>query len=147
MKKNLIPILILLVIISIFIGVVSATNNNNGVSIQKPIQKNLLNSGANKFYWGERGGIFSYTWKTYKIGNGIQVKVHYKTINNSWYGTYSITKVSKNRLKIVEKSPEVKLYSGHPSVTSYAKTSLTPVQYYWKTVKPEIKSGGYFFVK
>ena len=146
MKKNLIPILILLVIISIFIGVVSATNNNNGVSIQKPIQ-NLLNSGANKFYWGERGGIFSYTWKTYKIGNGIQVKVHYKTINNSWYGTYSITKVSKNRLKIVEKSPEVKLYSGHPSVTSYAKTSLTPVQYYWKTVKPEIKSGGYFFVK
>jgi hypothetical protein len=85
MRKNLIPIIFLLVIISLFVGSVSATNNNNGVLIQKTAQKNLLDSGANKFYWGERGGIFSYTWKTYKNSKGILVNVHYKTINNSWY--------------------------------------------------------------
>jgi hypothetical protein len=143
MRKNLIPIIFLLVIISLFVGSVSATNNNNGVLIQKTAQKNLLDSSANKFYWGERGGIFSYTWKTYKNNIGVLVNVHYEIINNSWYGTYSITKVSKDRLKIVENSPEVKFYSGHPSITSYATTSLTPVQYYWKTMKSQIESDGY----
>jgi hypothetical protein len=143
MKKNLIPIILLLIIISLFIGSVSAANNNNGVLIQKTGQKNLLDSGANKFYWGERGGIFSYTWKTYKNSKSVIINVHYKTINNSWYGTYTITKVSKDRLKIVEKSPEVKLYSGHSSVTSYATTSLTPVQYYSNTLKSQIENDGY----
>lgn len=143
MRKNLIPIIFLLVIISLFVGSVSATNNNNGVLIQKTAQKNLLDSSANKFYWGERGGIVSYTWKTYKNNIGVLVNVHYEIINNSWYGTYSITKVSKDRLKIVENSPEVKFYSGHPSITSYATTSLTPVQYYWKTMKSQIESDGY----
>lgn len=143
MKKNLIPIMFLLVIISLFVGSVSAANNNNGVLIQKTAQKNLLDSGANKFYWGERGGIFSYTWKTYKNSKGVLVNVHYKTINNSWYGTYTITKVSKDRLKIVENSPEVKLYSGHSSITSYATTSLTPIQYYSKTLKSQIENDGY----
>ena len=52
MRKNLIPIIFLLVIISLFVGSVSATNNNNGVLIQKTAQKNLLDSSANKFYWG-----------------------------------------------------------------------------------------------
>ncbi|UTB32681.1 MAG: hypothetical protein NKF70_14570 [Methanobacterium sp. ERen5] len=145
MKKNMIPIIVIIVIIALFAGAVSATNNTNGVSIQKVVQKNLIDSGSNKFYWGERGGLFTYTWKTYKTSNGVVLRVHYKTINNSWYSTYSITKLTSSKLKIVETSPEVKLYSGRSSVTSYAKTSLTPIKYYWKNVRPQIKSGGYFF--
>lgn len=129
-----------------FVGAVSATNNNNGISIQKTAQKYLIDSGANKFYWGERGGMFSYTWKSYKTSNGVLVQVHYKTFNNSWYGTYSITKLSNNKLKIVETSPEIKLYSGHPSVISYKTTKLTPLKYYWKSVKPQIANDGYFSV-
>jgi hypothetical protein len=144
-KKNLIPIVILVVMVFLFVGAVSAANTN-GVLIQKATQKTIVDSGQNKFYWGERGGIFSYSWKTYKTSNGILVNIHYKTITNSWNSTYYITKDSKNKLKIVETSPEVKLYSGHPSVTSYAKTSVTPLQYYWITVKPQIKNDGYFFV-
>jgi hypothetical protein len=146
MKKNLIPIVFLVVMVFLMVGAASAASNTTGVSIQKTTQTSLIDSGFNKFYWGERGGIFSYSWKTYKTSNGILVNIHYKTINNSWYGSYYITKDSKNKLKIVETSPEVKLYSGHPSVTSYAKTSLTPLQFYWKTVKSQVKSDGYFFV-
>jgi hypothetical protein len=145
MKKNMVPIIVLIIIMALFAGSVSATNNTNGVSIQKVVQKNLIDSGSNKFYWGERGGLFAYTWKTYKTSNGVVVQVHYKTINNSWYSTYSITKLTSSKLKIVETSPEVKLYSGRSSVTSYAKTSLTPVTYYWKNIRPQIKSDGYFF--
>ena len=143
MKKNMIPIIILVVIIALFAGAVSATSSNNGVSIQKVAQKNLIDSGANKFYWGERGGLFAYTWKTFKTKNGVMVQVHYKTFNNSWFSTYSVTKVSSNKLKIVETSPEVKLYSGRSSVTTYAKTSFTPIKYYWNDVRPQIKSDGY----
>ncbi len=146
MKRNIIPIVFLVVIISLFVGAVSAVSNTNGVSIQSTTQKNVIDSGFNKFYWGERGGIFAYSWKTYKTSNGIFVKIHYKTVNNSWYGSYYITKQSTGKLKIVETSPEVKLYSGHSSVTSYAKTSLTPLQFYWKTVKSQIKNDGYFSV-
>jgi len=144
MEKNMIPIIILVVIIALFAGAVSATSSTNGVSIQKVAQKNLIDSGANKFKWGERGGLFAYTWKTYKTKNGVIVQVHYKTFNNSWFSTYSVTKVSTNKLKIVETSPEVKLYSGRSSVTSYAKTSVTPLKYYWNSIRPQIKSGGYF---
>lgn len=140
----MIPLIVLVVIIALFAGAVSATNNTNGVSIQKVAQKTLIDSGANKFYWGERGGMFAYTWKTYKTKNGVMVQVHYKTINNSWYSTYTVTQVSSNKLKIVETSPEVKLYSGRSSVTSYARTSLTPIKYYWNSIRPQIKSGGYF---
>jgi hypothetical protein len=144
MKKNMIPIIVLIVIITLFAGAVSATTNTNGLSIQKVAQKNLIDSGANKFKWDERGGLFAYNWKTYKTSNGILVRVHYKTFNNSWYGTYSITKLSSGKLKIVETSPEIKLYSGRSSVTTYAKTSLTPIKYYWKDIKHQIKSDGYF---
>lgn len=139
----MIPIIVLIVIIALFAGAVSATSNTNGATIQKVVQKNLIDSGSNKFYWGERGGLFAYTWKTYKTSNGVLIRIHYKTWNNSWYGTYSITKLSSNKVRIVETSPEVKLYSGRSSVTTYAKTSLPTVKYYWKTVRPQIKSDGY----
>jgi len=79
-----------------------AASNTTGVSIQKTTQTSLIDSGFNKFNWGERVGIFSYSWKTYETSNGILVNIHYKTINNSWYGSYYITKDSKNKLKIVE---------------------------------------------
>jgi len=177
MRSILIPIIALLTISFLLIGAVSAINHANVstqttvksdlsntlavVSVNNPINstkngiqivssdisKSLIDSGANKFYWNERGGIFSYTWKTYKSANGNDlIIVHYKTTTNSWYGTYTITKISNNKLKIVYTSPEVKLYSGHPSETSYATTTLTPVQYYLKFVKNQIKSDGYFFV-
>ena len=146
MKNNMVPIIVLIIIIALFAGAVSATNNINGASIQKVAQKHLIDSGSNKFYWGERGGLFTYTWKAYQTtNNSVVVLVHYKTINNSWYSTYSITKLTSSKLKIVETSPEVKLYSGKSSVTTYAKTSLTPINYYWKNIRPQIKSGGYFF--
>jgi len=74
------------------------------------------------------------------------IVVHYTTKTNSWYGTYAITKISSKKLQIVYTSPEVKLYSGHPSETSYATTTLIPVQYYFKVVKSQIKNDGYFFV-
>jgi len=163
MKRNLILIIVFITISFLLIGAASATNVGN-VSTQKtvksdvsnnllvstiksPVNKYLIDSGANKFYWGERGGIFSYSWKTYKTKSGsVQIIVHYKTTTNSWYGSYLITKISKNKLKIIDTSPEVKLYSGHPSETSYAPTSLTPVQYYLKVVRSQIRSDGYFFV-
>jgi len=175
MRSILIPIIALLTISFLLIGAVSAINHanvstqttvksdlsntltvtsvNNPISSTNGIQmvsssvKTLIDSGANKFYWGERGGIFSYTWKTYKSTNGnVLIVVHYTTKTNSWYGTYAITKISSKKLQIVYTSPEVKLYSGHPSETSYATTTLIPVQYYFKVVKSQIKNDGYFFV-
>ena len=132
------------------IGIISPLNNVNG-GTQKTVSNNineyLIDSGANKFYWGERGGNFSYTWKTYKTTSGsILIIVLYKTKTNSWYGTYILTKTSNNVIKMVYTSPEVKLYSGHPSETHYIHTSLTPVQYYSKAVKSQIRSDGYFSV-
>ncbi|MBZ2166754.1 hypothetical protein [Methanobacterium spitsbergense] len=114
-------------------------------SVSTTAKYRLINSGANKIYWKERGGIFSYSWKTYQSTQGsIIVNVHYKTKTNSWNGKYSITKVSKNRLKIVNTSPEVKFYSGHPSETSYVSTNLTPAKYYWRIALGLINNGGYF---
>ncbi len=177
MKRNFIPIVFFITISFLLIGAASAANfgnvstqktvkndisssltvltTNNTInsttsgiqSVSSSLNKSLIDTGANKFYWGERGGTFSYTWKTYKSTNGnVLIIVHYITKTNSWYGTYVLTKISKNKLKIVYTSPEVKLYSGHPSETSYANTLLTPVQYYVKVVKSQIKSDGYFFV-
>lgn len=114
-------------------------------TVSKTVKYRLINSGANKIYWKERGGIFSYSWKTYQSTKGsIIVKVHYKTLTNSWNGKYTITKMSKNRLKIVNTSPEVKFYSGHPSETSYVSTNLTPAKYYWRIALSLINKGGYF---
>lgn len=171
MKRNLILIIVFITISFLLIGAASATNvsnistktvQTNSVGVTSPVNsvnggtqktvstnlnKYLVNSGANKFYWGERGGIFSYTWKTYKTHSGsVQIIVHYKTTTNSWYGTYLLTKTSNNIIKMVYTSPEVKLYSGHSSETHYIHTSLAPIQYYLKVVKSQIKSDGYFSV-
>ena len=114
-------------------------------SVSTTAKYRLINSGANKIYWKERGGIFSYSWKTYLSTQGsVIINVHYKTLKTSWNGKYSITKVSKNRLKIVNTSPEVKLYSGHPSETFYVSTNLTPAKYYWRIALGLINNGGYF---
>ena len=114
-------------------------------SVSTTAKYRLINFGANKIYWKERGGIFSYSWKTYQSTQGrVIVYVHYKTKTNSWNGKYSITKVSKNWLKIVNTSPEVKFYSGHSSETSYVSTNLTSAQYYWRIALGLINNGGYF---
>jgi len=171
MKRNLILIIVFITISFLLIGAASATNvgnistktvQTNSVGITSPVNsvnggtqktvstnlnKYLVNSGANKFYWGERGGIFSYNWKTYRTSTGtVVIYVNYKTTTNSWKGTYTIKKAPKNKLKIVSSSPEIKLYSGHSSLISYVNNSLTPVKYYFKVVKKQIKSDGYFFV-
>jgi hypothetical protein len=152
MKKNLILIVMFVLVTFFLIGAASASTNVSKISVQKTVkttapQDILINSGANKFYWGERGGIFAYTWKTYRKSTGsVYIKVNYKTPTNSWVGTYTITKASNNKLKIVYTSPEIKLYSGHSSEISYAVTSLTPVNYYFNVVKSQIQSDGYFFV-
>ncbi len=177
MKKNLIPIVIFLAISVLLIGFAEVTANSkisndsiinttvltntssnatNVINSTKTVlkivavsntSKVLIDSGANSFYWGERGGTFSYTWKTYKLSNGsILVDIHYKTTTNSWNGSYLVTKSTKNHLKITETSPEVKLYTGQPSTVSYATSSLTPVNFYWKDMKAQIKDNGYFFV-
>ena len=159
MKNDFILVVILILISILFVGSASASIINNNIITQKtvttaatsnlvavPITTSLLDSGANSFYWLERGGTFSYTWKTYRTAAGsVIVYVKYKTKSNSWNGTYVITKVSNNKLKIVYTSPEVKLYTGHPSEVWYATTKLTPVNYYLKTIKPQIKNNGYFF--
>jgi hypothetical protein len=175
MKKNFITIIFFVTLTFLLIGAVSAANVNNlpaqttvkvadnSNSIQSPqthiisktnanivssttVQR-LIDSGSNKFYWGQRGGIFSYTWKTYLTGTGsILVYMHYKTTTNSWFSRYSITKFSKYKLKVVETSPEIKLYTGHPSETSYASSTMSPAQYYWKKFRFQIKTGGYFSV-
>lgn len=170
--KNKIILIIIFIISVLFVGAATATANNNNIpthhtnlsiipltspsnsiksgnltSVSNTVKNHVINSGANKFYWGQRGGIFSYNWIAYQTSNGsILVLVHYKTTTNSWYGQYLFTQASKNKLKILDISPEVLLYSGHPSITSFANTSLTPVQYYWKKVRNQINSGGYFFV-
>ena len=176
MKKNLIPIVIFLAISLLLIGFAEVTANNkisdsvinntvlnntssnasNFVNSTKAVpkiiivsstSKILIDSGANSFYWGERGGIFAYTWKTYKLSNGsILVDMHYKTTTNSWYSSYLVTKSTKTQLKITETSPEVKLYTGQPSTVSYANSSLTPSNFYWKDMRSQIKDNGYFFV-
>ena len=128
------------------INVVSSTPVTHAVSnVKSTVKYRLINSGANKIYWKERGGIFSYSWKTYQSTQGrVIVYVHYQTKTNSWNGKYSITKLSRNRLKIVNTSPEVKFYSGHPSETSYVSTKLTPAKYYWRIALGLINNGGYF---
>jgi hypothetical protein len=175
MKRNFILIIILTAITFLLIGAASAANLNNLPaqntvkiktsaysipSTQTPVISSsstkmvsntlvprLVDSGSNKFYWGERGGIFSYTWKTYKTGTGgILVYMHYKTTTNSWFSRYSITRFSKYKLKVVETSPEIKLYTGHPSETSFASSTMSPAQYYWKKFRVQIKTGGYFSV-
>jgi hypothetical protein len=169
MKNNMVLIIVFISIIFLLVGSASATTSVNSISTQNVVKNpdinvvsstpvthsvssvkstvkyRLINSGANKIYWKERGGIFSYSWKTYQSTHGrVIVKVHYMTKTNSWYGIYSITKVSKNRLKIVNTSPEVKFYSGHPSETSYVSTNLTAVKYYWRIALGLINNGGYF---
>lgn len=174
MKRNFVLITILFAITFLLIGAASSASVNNlpaqnsvnvkasAYQVQSPqthvISKNstnmvsstgyrLIDSGSNKFYWGERGGIFSYTWKTYQTSTGgIYVYMHYKTTTNSWFSRYSITKFSKYTLKVVETSPEIKLYTGHPSETSFASSTMSPIQYYWKKFRVQIKTGGYFSV-
>ena len=167
MKNDFILGVVLILISILLIGSASASIINNNVTTQKTVttatptnsvtipvktsintsKLSLIDSGANKFYWLERGGIFSYTWKTYKTpGGSVISEVYYKTNGNSWIGTYTITKVSKNKLKIVYTSPEVKLYTGHSSEVWYTTSKLTPVEYYLKMVKNQIKSNGYFFL-
>ena len=167
MKKNYFIIMFLILITTLLIGAASTTTLNSNIITQKPVQtslptnsvtdpiktvsstskKYLIDSGAHKFYWGERGGIFSYNWKTYRTSTGtVVIYVNYKTTTNSWKGTYTIKKAPKNKLKIMSTSPEIKLYSGHSFLISYVNNSLTPVKYYFKVVKKQIKSDGYFFV-
>jgi hypothetical protein len=167
MKNDFIPVVLLILISILLIGSASASIINNNITTQKTVttatttnyvaipaktsintsKLYLIDSGSNKFYWLERGGIFAYTWKTYKTPDGsVITKIYYKTKTNSWNGTYNITKVSKNKLKIVYTSPEVKLYTGHSSQVWYTTSTLTPVEYYLKTVKNQIKNNGYYFL-
>ena len=167
MKKNYFLIMLLILITTLLIGAASTTTLNSSIITQKAVQTSLtansvtypiktvsstsknylINSGAHKFYWAERGGIFSYNWKTYRTSTGsVVIYVNYKTTTNSWKGTYTIKKAPKNKLKIMSTSPEIKLYSGHLSIVSYVNSPLKPVNYYFKVVKKQIKSDGYFFV-
>jgi hypothetical protein len=167
MKNDFILVVLLIMISILLIGSASATIVNSDITTQKTVttatttnivanpattsinasKLYLIDSGSNKFYWLERGGIFAYTWKTYKTTTGsIITKIFYKTKTNSWNGTYNITKVSNNKLKIVYTSPEVKLYTGHSSQVWYTTSTLTPVQYYLKNVKTQIKNNGYYFL-
>jgi hypothetical protein len=167
MKKNYFLIIFLILITTVLIGAASTTIFNSNIITQKTVQtslsansvtnpikivsstskKYLIDSGTHKFYWAERGGIFSYNWKTYRTSTGsVVIYVNYKTTTNSWKGTYTIKKAPKNKLKIISTSPEIKLYSGHLSIISYVNNPLTPVKYYFKVVKKQIKSDGYFFI-
>ena len=167
MKNDFIRGVVLILISILLVGSASASIINNNIATQKtvttvpainsvaiPVKTSLntskfalIDSGANKFYWLERGGLFAYTWKTYKTPEGsVIISIFYKTKENSWNGTYTITQFSKNKLKIVYTSPEVKLYTGHSSEVWYTTSKLTPVEYYLKTVKPQIKNNGYFFL-
>lgn len=166
MKRNFILIIILTAVTFLLIGAASAASVDNLPAqntvkvdtysvpsaqthlvsssstkmVSNTLVPRLVDSGSNKFYWGERGGIFSYTWKTYQTGTGgILVYMHYKTRTNSWFSRYSITKFSKYKLKVVETSPEIKLYTGHPSETSFASSTMSPAQYYWKKFRVQSK--------
>jgi hypothetical protein len=164
--KKIFLIVVLLFISILLASAASATTNKDDITTLNTVKvaentnsafiplnaasittkKYLIDTGANKFYWGERGGIFSYNWKTYRTNKGVTIYVNYKTKNNSWKGMYTITKTSKNKLKIVYTSPEIKLYSGHASLIMHANSPMVPVKYYWKVVKKQIKIDGYFFV-
>ncbi|MGB7968499.1 MAG: hypothetical protein WCF28_02870 [Methanobacterium sp.] len=167
MKNDFILGVVLILISILLIGSASASTTNTNIathnsvttatatnSVAVPAKTTLntsklylIDSGANKFYWLERGGLFSYTWKTYRTLQGsVIINVNYKTNQNSWNGIYNITQVSKDKLKIVYTSPEVKLYTGHSSEVWYTTSKLTPVEYYLKTIKTQIKSDGYFFL-
>lgn len=105
----------------------------------------LIDNGYHRFYWGERGGIFSYNWKTYRTPKGsVIIYIHYKTVNNTWYGRYSIVKFLNYHLKIVNTSPELMVYTGHLSKTTHTRTSLSPLRFYWSKVRGQIKADGYY---
>jgi hypothetical protein len=167
MKNDFILVVVLILMSILLLGSASASTINSGITTQKTVtvattlntiaipaktslntsKLYLIDSGSNKFYWLERGGTFAYTWKTYKTAQGsVITNVNYKTKTNSWNGIYNITKVSNNKLKIVYTSPEVKLYTGHPSQVWYTTSTLTPVAYYLKNVKTQIKNNGYYFL-
>ena len=167
MKNDFILGVVLILISILLVGSASASMINSDITTQNTVTTatasnslaipvktsintskfNLIDSGANKFYWLERGGLFSYTWKTYKTPQGsVIININYKTTKNSWNGTYNITQFSKGKLKIIYTSPEVKLYTGHSSEVWYTTSKLTPVEYYWKTVESQIKNNGYFFL-
>lgn len=151
MKKLVLPMIFVIVTLFLVGSAFAATTSDKAVvhvkagQLQSSTSTFLMDSGSNKFYWGERGGVFSYNWKTYKTSkNNVVVIVHYKTFNNSWYGSYNIIKSLNNRLRIVNTSPEVKLYSGHLSDVSYISTSLSPTMFYWNRVRGQIKTSGYY---
>ena len=167
MKNDFILGVVLILISILLVGSASASIINSNITAQKTVTTvtaanslaipvktsldtskfSLIDSGYTKFYWLERGGPFSYTWKTYKTPQGsVIININYKTSTNSWNGTYNITQFSKGKLKIIYTSPEVKLYTGHSSEVWYTTSKLTPWEYYWKTMRSQIKSNGYFFL-
>ena len=162
MKRNFIMIIILIAVTFLLIGAASAASVNNylprillrSIHILFPSAHThvvssrstkmvsntrvprLVDSGSNKFYWGERGGIFSYTWKTYQTGTGgILVYMHYKTRTNSWFSRYSITKFSKYKLKVVETSPEISF-----TPVTHLKHLLLPVPCHHTVLLEKVQS-------
>ena len=68
----MVPIIVLIIIIALFAGSVSATNNTKWSIYPKSCTKKIsLIRVQTNFTGVERGGLFAYTWKTYKTSNGV----------------------------------------------------------------------------
>ena len=100
----------------------------------------VVDHGTNYGYSGQNGWM-KVTWKTYQYNNNfLKTYATYYVKENRKYivshrDTYTLSKVTKNTIKITEKTDSD---MGPPVVKTYVKTKLTAAQYYWRVYRHNI---------
>lgn len=128
-KKTIFAAFLLLV----FVGALNFSEPASAVTTK------LIDKGSVTFYDSSEGVYSTYKWKTYKKGyNYVFVKgtMYYYGIGIS--NNYYFEKISKTKLYFKTTVGGKKAYS------ATIKTRLNAVNFYWKYVKPDLKSGEMF---
>lgn len=125
----------------------SKENNNNIFSAKKLAIYQRIDSGSKKVgIWKPTNSYEMLYWKTYKYSNS-KVYIDGWSLNQNkkyvGYFHYTIEKLKGNKLKISLSSPYIKYMYGYSPIISHKTTTLTPVNYYNKKVKPFLKKYGF----
>jgi hypothetical protein len=100
----------------------------------------IVDHGTNYGYNGQSGWM-KVTWKTYQYNNNfLKTYATYYVKENgkyivSFHETYTFAKVTKNTIKITDKTDSE---LGPPVVRTYVKTKLTAAQFYWRVYRHNI---------
>lgn len=111
----------------------------NSVEPASAAKTKLIDKGSVTFFDAEEGKYVKYAWKTYKKGNNyvfVKGTMYFDGIGIS--SNYYLVKTSKTKLYF-------KATVGGKKVGSdYIKTNLNAVNFYWKYLRPDLKSGDMF---